>query len=240
MRNNTIIKSILSASLIAAVTSLVSGCSGGGAGGGGADGGADSGGGNATKPTADTYFPLTAGSWWRYEEAEAAAGPPKKSYLEFRALRPDEYPKKMPTGIDKDKVYVLQVSSLPDPAAGAWDTAPTKMATGPATYAYYVVNDGVVALLQAEDERLDPPRPIVPLRPRPGQSWEYGGMTQRVVSARLTEERGTQQVKVKADNDASNVIWTFQKGTGLVRKDWQQEGSLGFRVLKDSYIAPGN
>lgn len=235
MRNNIAIKSILSTSLFAAVASLMlSGCTGGGGSGGAAP----------TRPTADSYFPLTGGSWWRYEEAQAAAGPLQKSYFECRALKRSEYPKDMPPGISASQVYVVQIDSLPDPAAGAWDAAPTKMATGPAKYAYYVINDGMATLVQEGDTKLDPPRPIVPLAARPGQTWQYGGMTQNVMSARLTQEKGTQQVRVKADNDASQLVWTFQKGTGLLRKDWQKDGgpgqrpSLGLRVLKDSYIAP--
>lgn len=126
------------------------------------------------KPTADSYFPMTPGSWWRYELVTSVSRHDKKRWYEVRALDKSEIPDTVPPGVDRNNVYVLEVRDLPNPKSVKWDKAPTKINKTPPRLVYFTIKDGKACPINGADGvEFKQPRPGVPIAPKEGDHWTF-------------------------------------------------------------------
>lgn len=189
--------------------------------------------------SASSYFPLTQGSWWRYESERSSDGPAAKMWHELRVLKPDQYPRQLPPGIDEANVFVVQMRDLPNPKTTSWDSLPEPGPEVAMRNRYYSIGNGMARLNYADGTSYKPPRPEVPLEPKSGESWLYDGVQYRVTLKDNPESGGKPQAEV-LDNQYFTIT-TFEKGTGLTRIA-QAEGHKKTHqlstVLIESHIEP--
>jgi len=195
--------------------------------------------------TAGTFFPLTQGSWWKYSASAYNDGPAHKTMdEEVRVLRPDQYPKEMPDFARKDNVAVFQRTNK-DISQDDWQPH-----QGNLSYSYYVLKDGFVVELMADEPHdrsvlphdISPtPSKVVPVYPSANQTWDAAyGRSQKVDPSFIYD---WQKLRVgKSDSNQS----TYKKGVGLISQESHyNNGSVGgwggSRIdLIDSHVEKGS
>lgn len=193
----------------------------------------------STKSSTNSYFPLTQGSWWRYESERSSDGPSAKMWHELRVLKPEKYPRELPPGIDRANIFVVQMRDLPNPKTASWDQLPEPGPEVAMRNRYYSVRNGIACLDYADGTSYSPPRPEVPLEPKSGESWLYDGVQYKITLKDNPQSGGSPRAEV-LDNQYFTIT-TFEKGIGLTRIAQENEHKKSQQlstVLVDSHIEP--